>query len=254
MVDLLTFLIIVFFAFIYELGDAAIGQGYGTLGTPTFILLGFDLGIIVPSILISQAVGGLIGAYFHHRFKNADFGTVNTADMKKVYVIIIAGIIGVIIASILGSSFISKEIMMAYIGVVVIAMGVLILSGIHLRFSWKKFCVIGAISAFNKGMSGGGYGPVVTGGQVLIGIGTKNSIGITDFSEGPICIAGFITWVVMHGFPDFSFMVALCIGAAIAPAIGAWLTSKARVDKLKKLMGLIILILGLLTLFKILNP
>jgi len=31
-------------------------------------------------------------------------------------------------------------------------------------FSWKRLIAIGLISSFNKGISGGGYGPLVTGG------------------------------------------------------------------------------------------
>ena len=253
MYDIAILFLVIFFAFIYEVCDAALGQGYGTLGSPTFILLGFSSKVVVPCILISQAIGGLMGAYFHNKFKNVDFSNHKTPDMKKVYVIVASGIIGVIIASFVGFK-ISKEMMTTYIGLVVLVMGILILSGVVLKFTWRKFLAIGAISAFNKGLSGGGYGPVVAGGQTLIGIGTKNSIGITDFAEAPICIAGFIVWVFLQGLPPVDFMLAMMVGAGLAPPLGAWITYKIPTKKLKILMGGVIIVLGILCLTEILNP
>lgn len=246
-------LLMFFFAFIYEICDSALGQGYGTLGSPTYILLGISSKIVVPAILISQAAGGLVSAVFHHKYKNADFGHRKTPDMKKVYVIILSGIVGVLGASFIGFKL-PKDVMTGYIGVIVLVMGLLITLGVTLKFSWKKFVGIGAISAFNKGLSGGGYGPVVAGGQTIIGVGTKNSIGITDFAEAPICIAGFIMWTILSGLPPLDMVLPMCIGAALAPPIGAWITYKIPTDRLKKVMGVVIIILGILCLLKVLNP
>lgn len=248
-----TMLLIALLAFIFEVVDASLGQGYGTLGSPTFLLLGFNSKLVVPSILISQACGGICSAYFHNKYKNADFSNGKTADMKRVYFIVICGITGVLIASFLGVK-ISTDILTAYIGLVVLIMGMLIVSGAVLKFTWKKLAVIGAISAFNKGLSGGGYGPVVAGGQTIISIGAKNSIGITDFAEAPICITGFIMWTYLGSTPPLELMIPMCIGASIAPVVGAWMTFKIPTRKLKLTMGWVIIILGILCLFRVLNP
>ncbi len=240
---------------IYEIADSASGQGYGTLGSPTFILLGFSAKIVVPSILISQACGGLVSAYFHNKRKNADFSNGSTADIKRVYFIVVCGIIGVIIASFIGFQ-ISKEIMNTYIGLVVLITGILILSGVVLKFTWKKLAVIGCLSAFNKGLSGGGYGPIVAGGQTMIGIDGKNSVAITDFSKALICITGFIVWMLLAGkLPPFELVVPMIVGASVAPIIGTWITMKLHNGKkLKTVMAVTIVILGVLSLMQILNP
>lgn len=247
--------VIFFLALIYEIIDSALGQGYGTLGSPTFILLGFSAKFVVPSILISQACGGLVGAYFHHKRKNADFSNGKTADIKRVYFIVVSGIIGVIIASVIGFK-ISKEIMTTYIGLIVLIMGILILSGVELKFTWKKLAAIGCLSAFNKGLSGGGYGPVVAGGQTIIGIDGKNSVAITDFAEAPICITGFIVWMLLAGkLPPLELMAPMMAGASVAPLIGTWITTKLHSrKKLKTVMGMTIVILGILCLMRVLNP
>jgi uncharacterized membrane protein YfcA len=252
--DIITAILIFLLAFCYEVIDASLGQGYGTLGSPTLILLGFDPKLVVPVILISQAGGGLTGAFWQNHYKNVDFSNSKTADMRKVYFIVACGIVGVVVASFIGFK-ISKDMLTTYIGLVVLTMGILIVSGVVLKFTWKKLSVIGAVSAFNKGMSGGGYGPVVAGGQVIIGVGAKSSVGITDFAEAPICIAGFITWTLLaQAFPPLDFMFAMILGCATAPALGAWLTFKIPAGKLKRIMGVVIIILGILCLLKVLNP
>jgi uncharacterized membrane protein YfcA len=252
--DVLVLIMIGVMMFVFEVIDSSLGQGYGTLGTPVLLLLGFNPKIIVPSILISQAIGGMVGAYWHNRYKNADFSNHNTIDMKRVYVIVASGIIGVIVASWIGIR-ISKDILSLYIGMVVTVMGVLILSGIVVKYTWSKLCVLGTISAINKGLSGGGYGPVVAGGQVVIGVKAKNSVGITDFAEAPICIAGFIAWVICGGaLPPVDMMVSMCVGAGLAPMVGAYITYKIQLSKFKKVLGAVILVLGILCLMRVLSP
>jgi uncharacterized membrane protein YfcA len=249
-------LLLALMAFAYEFVDAALGQGYGTLGSPTMILLGFSSKLVVPAMLLSQVVGDFSSAFFHHKFKNVDFSGLWTPDSKRAYVITLSGVIGVVIASYLGASLIPKDVMTTYIGIIVTVMGILLLSGVVFKFTWKKLMGLGVVAAFNKGMSGGGYGPVVAGGQTVIGVGAKNSIGITDLAEGPICIVGFITWTLLKGISlaELQLLIPLCIGALIAPAVGAYMTYRLPTAKLKKVMGAVILILGVLTLLKVLNP
>ena len=58
-------------------------------------------------------------------------------------------------------------------------------------FSWWRIGGLGTLAAFNKGISGGGYGPLVTAGQVLSGIRGRNAVGITSLAEGVTSIVGF---------------------------------------------------------------
>jgi len=256
MLDISLFVIVLLLAFAYEWVDAALGQGYGTLGSPTLLLLGFAPSVVVPVMLASQAVGDFSSAFFHNRFKNADFSNLKTPDARRAFFITACGIIGVVVASYIGSSLISKSLMTTYIGIVVTLMGILLLAGVILKFTWKRLAVLGTIAAFNKGMSGGGYGPVVAGGQTVIGVGTKNSIGITDLAEGPIVIAGWLAWTIFKGIPagELSLLLPLCIATAIAPPLGAYFTYRLPTKKLKRVMGAVILVLGLLTLAKIISP
>jgi uncharacterized membrane protein YfcA len=241
------------FAFGYELIDSSLGQGYGTLGTPTFLLLGMDPKAVVPAILLSQAMGGVTGAYFHNLYKNVDFNGWRTADARKVYFIVACGIIGVVVASAIGIKL-PKQYMSYYIGIMVLVMGALLLAGITFRFTWGKMGVIGTVSAFNKGLSGGGYGPVVAGGQTIIGVGGKAAVGVTDMAEAPICLAGFVVWKFLGGTPVWDVTLPMCLGAALAPAIGAYITYRTPPKEFKVALGVVLVMLGVLCLLRLLSP
>jgi len=240
-------------ALLYELIDSSLGQGYGTLGTPTFLILGFGAKAIVPAVLLSQAIGGVVGTLRHHHHGNADFSDHKTEHSRKVWLIAGCGVVGVIISSILGIK-ISKDIMSLYIGSMVLIIGILVLSGIVLKYSWKKLAVIGAVSAFNKGLSGGGYGPLVAGGQAVIGVGHKAAVAITNYAEIIICVTGFTTWFLMGGTLQWELLIPMCLGAAIAPILGAWVTFKMSPKKFRPVLGGVLVILGALSLLKVLNP
>ena len=64
---------------IMEFIDSSLGMMYGTVLSPLLILMGYDVKSVVPSILISQAMGGFVASYRHHKLKNANFqpGTID---------------------------------------------------------------------------------------------------------------------------------------------------------------------------------
>jgi hypothetical protein len=52
--------------------DASMGMLYGTILSPVLIIAGFEPALVVPSILLSQALGGLTASIFHHKFGNVN--------------------------------------------------------------------------------------------------------------------------------------------------------------------------------------
>jgi len=247
-------IVVMIMAFVFEVIDAAFGQGYGTLGAPALLLLGYSPKEIIPAILLSQAMGGFIGGILHHQFKNASFLWSRKSDLTKVSVIVVSGILGVAFSSFLGVKFLSKNALSWYIGIMVTLIGVLLISGWKVFFSWAKLYIIGIVSAFNKGMSGGGYGPLVTGGQIVIGVDPKAAVGITDLAEAPICITGVFIWLLMGKALNWDLAIPLCIGAGVAPFLGAYITKIMKIRKFRKTLGIVVLILGVAALLKVLNP
>ena len=74
---------IIVLAFLCEYMDSTLGMGYGTMLTPVFLLMGFSPMQIVPAILLSELVSGLLAGFFHHREGNVDLKP-KSADIFKI--------------------------------------------------------------------------------------------------------------------------------------------------------------------------
>jgi len=257
-------LLIILLAFACELIDSSLGMLYGTILSPLLIIVGFDPLVVVPSILLSQAIGGGIASILHHRLKNVDFNVKSelmenlaalgyieslkrnvSTDLKVVFCVTILGIIATVVAALTAMS-IPKTALKTYIGILVLAMGTILLLRSKFEFSWKKILGIGILSSFNKGISGGGFGPVVTSGQIISGREVKRSISATTLSEAPICIAGFLTYLIKNGMTTWNLVLLLCIGAIIGALIGPFITAKFKSEsKVKISMGILVTLLGI---------
>jgi len=255
--------------FLGELLDSSLGMLYGTILSPVLIIAGYDPLVVVPSILITQAISGFIAAIGHHRLRNVDFsvdngatkgekdtGLINflrsaiTRDSKVVLVISVLGILASAIAAVVATS-IPKVALNTYIGVLVLAMGIILVSRSSFRFSWNKILGIGAISAFNKGLSGGGFGPIVTAGQMISGRATKSAIGATTLSEVPICIAGFLSYLLRNGMSTWNLVIFLGTGAVIGALVGPHITAKLKSEeRIRVGLGILVIALGTWTLSK----
>ena len=120
------------------------------------------------------------------------------------------------------------------------------------RFSWPKIIALGSLAAFNKGFSGGGYGPLVTGGQILSGVQEKNAIGTTSLVEGIVCLVGFIFYQFAGGGLDWLLAAALTGGAFLSTPAATLTVKVLHGRTLRRAIGYTTLFLGSLTLFKLL--
>lgn len=240
-------------AFVCEWVDASLGMGYGTMLSPLLIIAGFPVTIVVPAILISQACGGVTASYFHHQFQNAHFAINERGvsdDLRSVILIATLGTIASIGASIVSIKFFSKEALSTYVGILVLVMGTLMSIGFTFRHTKYAMVIVGVVSAFNKGLSGGGFGPLVTGGQIVLGNKHHKAVSVTTFAEGPICIAGFLTYAIVSGIANWSVVIAMTIGAVLAGPIGAYTTMRLHKRHLKNVITVLLIVLGSLTLLK----
>jgi len=251
--DLLHFsVLIVVMAFLCEYIDSSLGMGYGTTLTPLLLLMGYNPLQIVPAILLSELITGLSAAFFHHRMKNSNF-KIGAIDLKIALVMAGCSIFGAV-AAVFVALNLTKFYIKLYIGVLVFAMGVLILATLKrkFKFSWKKISSLGLVAAFNKGISGGGYGPLVTSGQILSGVESSNAIGITSLAEGLTCLVGVITYFSFTNHTvDWSLSPSLILGAILSVPLAAYTVKKFKRGPLRLIVGIATLLLGLFTLGKL---
>lgn len=238
-------------AFVSEYLDSGLGMGYGTALAPILIILGYHPLIVVPAILVSQLATDIAACISHHSCRNVNL-KFNSADFKIALSLGLVSSIGVIISVIIALK-IPKWLLTLYMGLLVTTMGILILVNRNrtVRLSWHKIMGVGLLAAFNKGISGGGYGPLVMGGQILTGVNAKNAVGITAFAEAITCLVGFIVYLIFRKNIDWKLVGLLLISAIPAVPFAAITIKNVNSNKLKKYVGILITILGLFTLLKI---
>lgn len=246
-------LFVVPLALICKFVDSSLGMGYGTILTPILLLMGFSPLQIVPSILFSEFITGLTAAFFHHSLKNVNFER-HSQDIRVAAVLSCFAVAGTVAAVFLTVKL-PANILTTVIGFIILAMGVVILVKPNRtpRFTWRKIVIIGTIASFNKGMSGGGYGPLVMGGQLFSGIAVRNAVGITLLSKGVTCFVGVISYCILRPHIDWSLAPSLLIGAVLSVPLGAYFLKRMS-EKTGKITACITMaVLGCLTLGKVVS-
>jgi uncharacterized membrane protein YfcA len=237
-------------SFIAGLTDISLGMGYGFTVTPLLLLLGFSPRQAVPSVLFSSFVGALLSSFFHHRFKNVDF-SIGGDSFRVSAMIGVLGVVGGFVGAFLALG-ISSFLLSLYIGGLVTASGVFVLlsKGLRYSFSWPKIVAISFVGAFNKGLSGSGFGPIVTTGSLLSGLDEKASVSIQSLSEFPVSLSGFLTFILSGTELNLGLIMTLTLGVALASPLAALVVQRLDKDRLRTLIGVAAIVVGGLTLVR----
>ena len=266
-------LFIVALALACEYIDSAIGMGYGTIMAPVLLMLGFEPLQVVPSILLSELVTGFGAGFTHHSMGNVDFRprTMNLArifrglrekgisegftygippHLRIVLLLAACSLLGTVLAVFLATALPAQTVKL-YIGGMILCIGLFVIVTMHIdfRFSWKRITALGLISSFNKGISGGGYGPVVTGGQLLAGVDPRNTMGITSLSEALTCVGGVALYLASQSV-DWMLAPYLILGAVLALPLSAITVKAVRSRHLRLAVGVVTAVLGITSLIQ----
>jgi hypothetical protein len=241
--------IVVFFAALTcEYVDSSLGMGYGTTLTPLLLLAGFAPLDIVPAVLLSEAVTGAAAGLMHQRDGNVDF--LRDARARRTALLLIAlSTVGAIVAATLAVK-VSKAMLTLFIAGIIIAMGIVILLTIRRPFRYRPsgIVAIGAAAAFNKSLSGGGYGPLVTAGQVVSGLPPKHAVAITSITESFTCIVGLAAYLALGRQIDWGLALPLVTGALLSVPIATLTVRRLPEKGLRITLGVVTLALGVLAL------
>lgn len=246
--EMLVILLVIVGAFICEFVDSSMGMGYGTLLTPTLLLLGLPLESVVPAILFSQGIASLSATFFHVRFGNVKLGSSGYDSRTLVQLVIIGGI--AILFAVALALKLPQTAVEIYIAMVVLSMGLIILWKRSFQLSLKKLSAVGFFAIFNKTLTGAGFGPTYTTGQVIAGREVRSSVGMTTAIEAPICIIAFMGYVSLNGISDATLCLLLSIGALLATPFGPYLTREYKGMTSRMVVGILAVFLAIFLLVK----
>ena len=220
---------VVLLAAFFEFMDASAGMGFGTALTPILLVLGFDPKQIVPAIMIQQGIAGLVGAFLHREFENVEWKFSPMSETVKLWMII--GLVGCIAVSIsivgvYKLLHVDKVWIKLYVAILLLMMGGVAVFQSRKERPYRPNRMIGfaALAGFNKGVGGGGYGPVVTIGGLISGVPVKSMLAVTAICEGTVSTFAIIVWLALltSGVQiDYlllpTFMIATMFSAIAAP-------------------------------------
>ncbi len=237
-------------AFLTGYIDTCVGGGHGTLLTPVLILLGFTAAMVVPAVLLSEIAIGILATILNHRAGNIRLA--RGEQHRRVLLVLAACSLAGSLIAVTAAVRAPPRWVNAYIGMMIIAVGVLLLAGrgIPREFSMRRIAVLGTIAAFNKGLSGGGYGPLLTSGQILSGVGEKGAVSITPPARGLTSLFAVTLYFVAKGRLELNLAAPLIIGSLLAMPAAVGTITWIEAPVLRKGVTVATLVLGALLVIK----
>ena len=275
-------------ALVCEYVDSAMGGGYGTILVPVLLAFNVDRSLLIPAILFTEIWTGFGSAALHHYVGNANFGIkfnskrkvlmngggiipvavqsesktkkegilsnlIISTDFKIALILGLFGIIGGIAAAFLALNL-NELIIKTYIGVLVFLVGLFVFLKLKWKFAWWKISGIGLLAAFNKGLSGGGYGPLISSGQIIVDRNPRQAVASTSLAEGVVCVSSLIIYFIFGGSiisAAFGYLLlALMIGALASVPLAVLTVKYIPIKKMQPLIGTVTMLLGIFTLLK----
>jgi uncharacterized protein len=240
-------LLFVIVGFIAQLIDGAIGMAYGISST-TFLLLSG-----VPSVVASGSVHiAEIFTTFVSGITHLKLGNIDKTLIKKI---IFPGVLGVI----LGAYFlttISGDKLRPYISIYLLFMGLRIIhksikgfDKSKSKIEGKKIYLLALAGGFFDAIGGGGWGPIVTTTLVAGGHKPRYTIGTVNLAEFFIAIAGGFTFILLSSSIQWKIVIGLMIGGSISAPFAALLCKKIPTKILMTMVGILITLLSIRTIF-----
>ncbi len=243
-------LLLLALCFVCELIDSGLGMGYGTILTPTLLLLGYTPMDIVPTVLLSELLSGFAAAFFHHEIRNVQLG-FRGRDFMPAVILAVGSIVGVTVGVLMAVK-VSKTALSTGIGAIILLSGlmVILLARRVIVYRRWKMLLLATVASFNKALSGGGYGPLVTSGQILSGVDGRASVGITSFAEAFTCLFAVMLFLGKGGSINLALFIPMATGALVSVPFAVFVINRTQEARLKLIIGGLTMVMGALTIYK----
>jgi uncharacterized membrane protein YfcA len=245
----LNILLFILVGFVAQMIDGALGMAYG-VSSNTFLLgLGIPPAAASASVHMAEVVTTGISGYSHWKLGNV--------DMKLVRRLLVPGVIGGLLGAYILTA-IDGNIIKPYIAVYLMVMGGIIIYKAftmvprkkHDEYHGPRISLLGLFGGFFDAIGGGGWGPVVTSTLVANGKHVRRTIGSVNFSEFFVTLGESILFVYTLNFMEYwHIILGLLIGGAIPAPIAARLAQKLPVKTLMIVVGVLIILLSIRTLY-----
>lgn len=233
-----------------EIVAGSMGMGYGVICTTTLMFLNIPPHIVSASIHSAESFTTAAGSVSHIKLKN-----VSKSLVKKLAIpAVIGAIIGAVSLTYFGEYYakITKTIIAFY----TLYLGFQILSNAFKEKQSKalkrktNLTRLGVIGGFIDSFAGGGWGPLVTGTLIKNAFTPRFAVGSSTVAKFILTITAAITFFLTLGIQHWNIILGLLIGGIITAPFSAMLTAKLPVKKMFIVIGVLVIVMSSITIYK----
>lgn len=235
---------------IAEIVAGSMGMGYGVICTTTLLFLNIPPHIVSASIHSAESFTTAAGSVSHIRLKN-----VSKSLVKKLAIpAVIGAIIGAVCLTYLGEYYakLTKTIIAFY----TLYLGIQILLNAFKEKQNKAMkkkthlTRLGVIGGFIDSFAGGGWGPLVTGTLIKNAFTPRFAVGSSTVAKFILTITAAVTFFFTLGIQHWNIILGLLIGGIITAPFSAMLTAKLPVKKMFFIIGVLVIVMSSITIYK----
>lgn len=232
--------------FIAQIIDGALGMAYGVSATTFLLTFGVSPAIASASVHTAEVFTTAVSGIAHLRLGNT--------QKLLILRLVIPGMIGAVLGAYILTT-IPSDIIKPFVSLYLMIMGILILIKAFREVAPKvvqsHLIPLGLVGGFLDAVGGGGWGPIVTSTLVARGHHPRFAIGSVNATEFFITLSQTITFILAIGLSYWQAILGLAIGGVVAAPLAAYLAKRVRIKTLMILVGVLIIILSLRTLYLI---
>ena len=241
------FALYVLAGFVAQLIDGALGMAYGVSASSLLSVFGVSPQVVSATVHAAECFTTGASGLSHHAF-----GNVDRVLFRRL---LIPAVIGAIVGAYILTS-IDGKVLKPYISVYLVVMGVVIIGKAFTRIPPRKVTThlapLGFFGALVDAMCGGGWGPIVASNLIIRGNDTRITVGSVNAVEFFVTLAASITFFLTIGLTHWNIILALAIGGVIAAPLAAWAAKHIPHKPFMVIVGLLIVVINSLRIFKIL--
>ena len=230
-----------------QLIDGSLGMAYGVSSNSFLLSIGVPPAAASASVHTAEVFTTAISGISHWKFGNLD----KTLARRLIIPGVVGGIVGAYLLANLPGNVIKP-----FISLYLLLMGIRILVKAFRNLEanealphQRNLTLLGLAGGVCDAIGGGGWGPIVTTTLVSRGSSPRKTIGSVNFSEFFVTFAEVLTFIATIGLANWQVILGLAIGGAIAAPFGAFLTQKIPAKPMMILVGGLIILLSLSTIF-----
>lgn len=236
--------------FLAEVVAGSMGMGYGVICTTTLLFLNIPPHIVSASIHSAESFTTAAGSISHIKLKN-----VSKSLVKKLAIpAVIGAVIGALCLTYLGEYYakITKTIIAFY----TLYLGFQILSNAFKKKQSKSLkrktnlTRLGVIGGFIDSFAGGGWGPLVTGTLIKNSFTPRFAVGSSTVAKFILTLTAAVTFFFTLGIQHWNIILGLLLGGIVTAPFSAMLTAKLPVKSMFVVIGLLVIVMSSITIYK----